>query len=138
MKDKLLILLMCIGMGLIWFSIPYVLKKDVKEENVSFQKPSDNIINCDISITTADAVNLECTVQYFHNESRPEMITPTIDVINSCLKVETKLLVREYSMIDFLHNKEEIANRIRAIPQQSKTKISSDFSWEILNVTIKL
>ena len=87
---------------------------------------------------TADAVALECNVQYFHNESRPGMITPTVDVINSCLKVETRLLAKEYSIIDFLHNKEEIVNRIRAIPQQSKTKISSDFSWEILNVTIKL
>ena len=129
---------MCICVGLLWFSVPYALKKNVKEENVSFQKHSDNIVNCDISFMTADAVKLECTVQYSHNESRPEMITPTVDVINSCLKVETKLLTREYSIIDFLHNKEEIVNRIRAIPQQSKTKISSDFSWEILNITIKL
>ena len=129
---------MCILIGLVWFSIPYATKKNTKEENVSFQEHSDNIVNCDVSLMTADAVTLECDIQYFHNESRPGMITPTVDVINSCLKVETRLLAKEYSMIDFLNNKEEIVNRIRAIPQQSKTKISSDFSWEILNITIKL
>lgn len=99
---------------------------------------ADYIVNCDVTFMTADAVPLECNVQYFHNESRPGMITPTVDLINSCLKHEIGLLTREYSIVDFLNNKEEIINRIRAIPQQSKNKISSDFSWEILNITMKL
>lgn len=129
---------MFLCVGLLWFSIPYAAKKNSKEETISFKEHSDNIVNCDISLMTADAVALECNVQYFHNESRPGMIAPTVDVINSYLKVETRLLAREYAMIDFINNKEEIVNKIRAIPQQSKTKISSDFSWEILNITIKL
>lgn len=99
---------------------------------------ADYIVNYDVNCITADAVALECNIQYFHNESRPGMITPTVDLINSCISHEVLLLIREYHMIDFINNKEEIMNRIRAIPQQSKNKISSDFSWEILNITIKL
>ena len=125
-------------MGLLFVVLTHTTKEAIEETTVSFKETSDNIVNCDVSFMTADAVTLECSIQYFHNESRPGMITPTVDVINSCLKVETRLLAREYAMIDFINNKEEIVNRIRAIPQQSKTKISSDFSWEILNITIKL
>ena len=99
---------------------------------------ADYIVNYDVNFMTADAVALKCNIQYFHNESRPGMITPTVDLINSCLSHEILLLAREYSMVDFINNRVEIMNRIRAIPQQSKNKISSDFSWEILNITIKL
>lgn len=129
---------MFIFMGLLFVVLTHTTRKNIKEEIISFKETPDNIVTCDVSIMTADAVALECNVQYFHNESRPGMIEPTVDVINSCLKVETRLLAREYAMIDFINNKEEIVNRIRAIPQQSKTKISPDFSWEILNITIKL
>ena len=136
--NKLIIFLMFIFMGLLFVVLTHTTKEAIEEATTSFKETSDNIVNCDVSFMTADAVTLECSIQYFHNESRPGMITPTVDVINSCLKVETRLLAREYAMIDFINNKEEIVNRIRAIPQQSKTKISSDFSWEILNITIKL
>lgn len=139
MKDnKIIIFLMFMFISLLFVGLIHTTKTTIQETTTSFKETSDNIVNCDVSFMTADAVALECTVQYFHNESRPGMITPTVDVINSCLKVETRLLAREYAMIDFINNKEEIVNRIRAIPQQSKTKISSDFSWEILNITIKL
>ena len=99
---------------------------------------ADYIVNYDVNCMTADAVALKCSIQYFHNESRPGMITPTVDLINSCISHEVLLLTREYYMIDFINNKEEIINKIRTIPQQSKNKISSDFSWEIINITIKL
>lgn len=99
---------------------------------------ADYIVNYDVNCMTADAVALKCNIQYFHNESRPGMITPTVDLINSCLSHEVLLLTREYSMVDFINNKEEIINRIRAIPQQSKNKIPSDFSWEIINITMQI
>ena len=138
-NNKIIIFLVCIFISLLWFGIlTHITNKTTIEETNSFKETLDNIVKCDVSIMTADAVTLECTVQYFHNESRPGMIIPTVDVINSCLRLETRLLTREYSLIDFINNKEEIINKIRAIPQQSKTMISSDFSWEILNVTIKL
>ncbi len=99
---------------------------------------ADYIVNYDVNFMTADAVALKCSIQYFHDESRPGMITPTVDLINSCLSHEVLLLTREYYMVDFINNKEEIINKIRAIPQQSKNKISSDFSWEIITIAIKL
>ena len=129
---------MFIFMGLLFVVLTHTTREAIKEESSSFKETSDNIVKCDVAFMTADAVALECNIQYFHNESRPGMIIPTVDLINSCLKVETRLIAREYAIIDFINNKEEIVNKIRAIPQQSKTKISSDFSWEILNITIKL
>ena len=132
---------MFIFISLLFGTLIHTTKKAIEEpteETVSLKETSDNIVNCDVSCMTADAVTLECNVKYFHNESRPGMITPTVDLINSCLKHEIRLLTVEYSIIDFLNNREEIMNRIRAIPQQSKNKISSDFSWEVLNVTIML
>lgn len=129
---------MFIFMGLLFVVLTHTTKEAIKEESISFKETSDNIVNYDVNCMTADAVALKCSIQYFHNESRPGMITSTVDLINSCLSHEVLLLTREYCMVDFINNKEEIMNRIRAIPQQSKTKISSDFSWEILNITIKL
>lgn len=108
------------------------------EELNSFNENADYIVNYDINFITSDAASLTCNVQYFHNESRPGMITPTVDLINSCLKHEITSLAREYSMADFINKRDEIINRIRAIPQQSENKISSDFSWEIITILIKL
>lgn len=128
--------------GILIYIIAVVVILKINEEIQHKEKTNtpnaDYIVNSDVTFMTADSVILECDIQYFHNESRPGMITPTVDLINSCLKHEIGLLAREYSIVDFLNNKEEIINRIRVIPQQSKNKISSDFSWEILNVTIKL
>lgn len=138
MSDNVVKLIVAV---LIYLSVVVVILKineEIKHKEKIDTPNADYIVNCDATFITADAVTLEGTVQYVHDESRPGMITPTVDLINACLKHEIGLLAREYSMVDFLNNKEEIINRIRVIPQQSKNKISSDFSWEILNITIKL
>lgn len=130
-----------ISAALIYLGVVIVILKineEIQHKEEVNTPNADYIVNYDVNFMTADAVTLKCNIQYFHNESRPGMITPTVDLINSCLKHEIGLLAREYCMVDFINKRDEIINRIRAIPQQSKNKISSDFSWEIITTVIKL
>lgn len=138
MSDNVVKLIIAV---LIYISAVVVILKineEIQHKEKTNTPNADYIVNHNVTFITADAVPLECNVQYFHDESRPGMITPTVDLINSCLDHEIGLLAREYCIADFINKRDEIINRINAIPQQSKNKISSDFSWEIITIIIKI
>lgn len=136
--NKIIMFLGCIFIILLGFGILTHTTKNVTklEETISFNEIY--VVKCDVPIITSDAIPLECSVQYSHSELCPEMIASTVDLINTRLKLEIRLFAREYCRNDFINNREEILNRIRAIPQKFKNRLPPDFSWEVLDVTIKL
>lgn len=139
--NQRIIFLGCIFIIFLWLGIIFTLttKKDVKlEKTTSINEIPDRVVKCDVPLITTDAVVLECNINYLHNESRPEMLTSTVNLIDSYLNREIGLLAKEYCKSDFINKREEIVNRIMAIPQKFKNQIPSNFSWEILNIVIKV